>query len=94
MPAVVLTDDVLNALLKDPEAKAIPCLQFLKNSPAHKPCNCGNKVELRPMIEGEHARICVFQLPAERHAELKRKLGADQLILYMKTPGFPRRAII
>lgn len=94
MPAIVLTDDVLNGLLGGPNASSIPCLQFLKSSPANKPCNCGNKVDLQRQVDGEHVRICVFQLPPERQAELKGQLGADQLILYMLTPGFPRRVVI
>jgi len=92
MSAIVLSDDILNGLLKNP---GIPCLQFLKTSPSHKPCNCARDTKLLTrQVEGEHARICVFQLPPESLAIIKQALGAEQLVLYMTTPGFPKRAVL
>jgi hypothetical protein len=93
MSATVLSDDVLNGLLKQPQFQGLPCLQFLKMSPRRKPCNCSRDAGAR-LIEGEHARICVFQLQPARLLELKKALGADQLVLYMNTPGFPKRAVL
>jgi hypothetical protein len=95
MSGIVLSDEVLDGLLARPDHAQIPCLQFLKMSPAHKPCNCRNKrrpAEAR--VDGEQARICVSQLSAERLAQLKNILGTDRVILYMNTPGFPKRAVI
>ena len=93
MSALVLSDDALNGLLKT--NPGLPCLQFLKASKAHQPCNCArDTAPLVRQIEGEHARICVFQLPAESLATLKKALGSEQLVLYMTTPGFPKRAVL
>jgi hypothetical protein len=95
MASVVLSDEVLDGLLARPDHAQVPCIQFLKMSPAHKPCNCAGKS--RPMearVDGEQARICIFQLPAERLAQLKKVLGADRVILYMNTPGFPKRTVL
>lgn len=93
---VVVTDEVLDRLLARPNHFQIPCLQFLKASPAHKRCSrCPNSAPVSARrIDGEHARICISQLPPERLLEMKRALGADRLILYLTTPGVPRRTII
>ena len=93
MSAIVLSDDVLNGLLA--RNQGLPCLQFLQAAKAHKPCNCARDPKLLTrQIEGEHARICVFQLPPESLAILKKALGAEQLVLYMTTPGFPKRSVL
>lgn len=95
MSGVVVSDLVLDGLLARPDAPQIPCLQFLKASPAHKPCNCGGrKAPAEVRVDGEQARICILQLPAARLAQLKKVLGTDRLVLYMSTPGFPKRTVI
>ncbi len=67
MSGVVLSDTVLDGLLARPDHAQIPCLQFLKLSPVHKPCNCGGrKLPVEARVDGEQARICVLQLPKER----------------------------
>jgi hypothetical protein len=94
MPAVVLTDDVLNGLLSSPKYQGLPCLQFRQPSGSAKPCNCANKTPRKPGIHGENARVCIFQLQPQQLAEVKAALAAEQLVVYMNTPGFPRRAVI
>jgi hypothetical protein len=95
MSGVVLSDTVLDGLLARPDHAQIPCLQFLKLSPVHKPCNCGGrKLPVEARVDGEQARICISQLPKERLAQLKKVLGTDRIVLYMNTPGFPKRTVI
>lgn len=95
MSGVVLSDAVLDGLLARPDHAQIPCLQFLKMHPANKPCNCGGRkqpVDVR--VDGEQARICISQLSPERLAQLKKVVGSDRIVLYMSTPGFPKRTVL
>ena len=95
MSGVVLSDVVLDGLLARPDHAQIPCLQFLKMSPAHKPCNCGgHKRPAEVRVDGEQAQICITQLSKERLAQLKKILGTDRIVLYLSTPGFPKRTVI
>lgn len=94
MSGVVVSDTVLDGLLARPDASQIPCLQFLKMSPAHKPCNCGGKKPMEARVDGEQARICISQLPPSRLAQLKKVLGTERIVLYMSTPGFPKRTVL
>lgn len=95
MSGVVLSNEVLDGLLARPDHAQIPCLQFLKTSPSHKPCNCGGRKQpMEVRVDGEQARICVSQLSPERLIQLKKLMGADRLVLYMNTPGFPKRTVI
>lgn len=95
MSATVLSDEILNALLARPDHQMVPCVQFLKPVQA-KPCNCSRDYDSlkKRQVEGEHARICIFQLSQDRLRALKELLKAESLVLYMNTPGFPRRAVI
>jgi hypothetical protein len=94
MSALVLDDETILGFLSNPQRAQFPCLQFFKVEDA-PPCNCpGKAAQAKKSMDGNAVRTCILGLGADRQAALKKLLGVDQLLIFVSTPGFPRRTVL
>lgn len=94
MSDLVVRDEVLVSLSARVPVGSIPCLNHLKLPDKPGCSTCPGKAKESPNIDGESVRICLTQLGPEDLQKVKTALGADNLIVYLITPGFKKRNVL
>lgn len=99
MKTVLIDENVILNLAQRTDID-VPCMKMAHISYATQPqaggCKCAQRAaHVRPVVlNAEHVKVCITQLPQEKIATLKNILGADSLIVYINIPGLARRAVL